>query len=120
MLWEGDFCVRFGPCLKVDVDVYRTAAGARQAPLPGAASFTAEVLAAWRELNTAADFTAVAAEVHNLVHSLPLLLHHKVGRHSTAHCPCLSPSDCLIPSTWLADAAVTPRYSRGTTAENYC
>lgn len=67
------------PPLQVDVDVYRRAAGARQEPLPGAACFTAESLAAWRELNTAADFTEVAAEIHNLASSLPLLLHHKVG-----------------------------------------
>lgn len=60
------------------MDVYRRAAGGRQAPLPETAGFTAEALAAWRELNTAADFTEVAAELHNLVHSLPLLLHHKV------------------------------------------
>jgi len=68
------------------VDVYRRAAGGRQAPLPGTAGFTAEALAAWRELNTAADFTEVAAELHNLVHSLPLLLHHKVRMAF----PCLS------------------------------
>jgi hypothetical protein len=64
--------------LQFNVDVYWRAAGERQAPLPGAACFTAESLAAWRELNTAADFTKVAAELHNLVASLPLLLHHKV------------------------------------------
>ena len=67
--------------LQVNVDVYWRAAGERQAPLPGAACFTAESLAAWRELNTAADFTEAAAELHNLVASLPLLLHHKV-RHT--------------------------------------
>lgn len=65
--------------LQVDVDTYRRAAGQRRAPLPGAACFTAEALSAWRELNTAADFTEVAAEIHNLASNLPLLLHHKVG-----------------------------------------
>lgn len=63
------------------MDVYRRAAGGRQAPLPGATCFTQEALASWRELNTAGDFTEVAAEIHNLVQSLPLLVHHGV-RHS--------------------------------------
>jgi hypothetical protein len=72
--------------LQVNVDVYWRAAGERQAPLPGAACFTAESLAAWRELNTAADFTEVSAELHNLVASLPLLLHHKVSQEAPALC----------------------------------
>lgn len=61
---------------EVDIDVYRRAASRRQAPLPGATCFTQEALAAWRELNTAADFTEVATEIHNMVQSLPLLVHH--------------------------------------------
>lgn len=70
--------------MQVDVDVYRRAAGERQAPLPGAGCFAAEALGAWRELNTAADFAESAAEVHNWVQSLPLLVHHAVRFFSAA------------------------------------
>ena len=38
-----------------------------------------EELQRWRELNTAEHFVQVAANVHGMSQSFPLLLHHKVG-----------------------------------------
>ncbi len=57
----------------------RVLASEAREPRPGFATFTADALAAWREVNTAADFKAAAAALHPLVGSLPLLLHHRVG-----------------------------------------
>jgi U3 small nucleolar RNA-associated protein 20 len=62
---------------QVDVDVFRSLGPKRADPLPGTSSFFQERLAAWRELNAAADWLEAAALLHPLCHSLPQLLHHQ-------------------------------------------
>lgn len=63
--------------MQVDVDVYRRVAPVRAEPGNNAPSFFTEALGAWRELNSASHFLTAAAEVNNLVQTLPQLLHHK-------------------------------------------
>ncbi|PNH02860.1 Small subunit processome component 20, partial [Tetrabaena socialis] len=60
---------------EVDVDVYRSLTPVKAEP--GGATWLADALGQWRELNSAAHFLQTAAALQPFSHSLPLLLHSR-------------------------------------------
>lgn len=70
-------CMAYCLLLQVDVDVYRSVQKVRVEPSHGATSFLQEGLSRWRELNSAADWLRVAAELNDITQTLPQILHHE-------------------------------------------
>jgi U3 small nucleolar RNA-associated protein 20 len=65
------------PPPQVEVDVFRRAQRVRTQPLAGSDSWTHEALQQWRELCSASDWLDAAAEINQLVQTMPQLVHHK-------------------------------------------
>jgi U3 small nucleolar RNA-associated protein 20 len=57
--------------------VFRRAQRVRTQPLAGSESWTQEGLQHWRELCSASDWLDAAAELNQLVQTLPQLVHHR-------------------------------------------
>jgi hypothetical protein len=74
---------------QVEVDVFRRGQRVRTQPLPGSESWTQEALSQWRELCSAPDWLDAAAEVNQLVQTLPLLVHHRETVSDGVLCECV-------------------------------